>query len=55
MLAAWWPERASRTGFAALTALMLALTGGSVRAAELGTIKLGVLQFGTVKWELDVI
>jgi NitT/TauT family transport system substrate-binding protein len=55
MLAAWWPERASRTGFAALTALMLALTGGSVRAAELGTIKLGVLQFGTVNWELDVI
>jgi NitT/TauT family transport system substrate-binding protein len=28
---------------------------GSPQAAELGTIKVGVLEFGTVNWELDVI
>ena len=36
-----------------LVAAALAVTGAP--AAELGTIRVGVLQFGTVNWELDVI
>lgn len=31
------------------------LLAGSVAAAELGTVRVGVLEFGTVNWELDVI
>ncbi len=43
--------RATRRGLFALLGL-LALP---VHAAELGTIRVGVLKFGTVNWELDVI
>ena len=35
--------------------LLLLLAAGGVHAAELGTVKIGVLKFGTVNWELDVI
>ena len=35
--------------------LLLLLAAGGVHAAELGTMKIGVLKFGTVNWELDVI
>jgi NitT/TauT family transport system substrate-binding protein len=39
-----------------LVALALVLPAAvSARAADLGTIRLGVLKFGTVSWELDVI
>jgi NitT/TauT family transport system substrate-binding protein len=37
----------------ALLAFLLA--AGIAHAAELGTMKVGVLKFGTVNWELDVI
>ena len=36
-------------------ALVLALTSWVAAAQDLGTIKVGVLEFGTVNWELDVI
>jgi NitT/TauT family transport system substrate-binding protein len=36
-------------------ALVLALSYWVARAQELGTVKVGVLEFGTVNWELDVI
>jgi NitT/TauT family transport system substrate-binding protein len=36
-------------------ALVLALAFWGARAQELGTVKVGVLEFGTVNWELDVI
>jgi NitT/TauT family transport system substrate-binding protein len=35
--------------------LMLAVAIGPVRAAPLPPIRLGVLHFGTVSWEIDVI
>jgi NitT/TauT family transport system substrate-binding protein len=35
--------------------LVLVLAAGMAEAADLGTIKVGVLKFGTVNWELDVI
>ena len=40
---------------AGLAALILALSPGMARAQDLGTIRVGVLEFGTVNWELDVI
>ena len=39
-------------------ALSLLVAGGivaGVQAADLGTLRIGVLQFGTVNWELDVV
>jgi NitT/TauT family transport system substrate-binding protein len=36
-------------------AFALCLAGAPVRAAEPATIRVGVLQFGTVSWELDVM
>lgn len=39
----------------ALAALALLVATGVATAADLGTVKVGVLQFGTVNWELDVI
>jgi NitT/TauT family transport system substrate-binding protein len=38
-----------------IAALALLLTAGAAAAAELGTVRVGVLKFGTVNWELDVI
>lgn len=35
--------------------LALLLAAGTAGAAELGTVRVGVLKFGTVNWELDVI
>lgn len=40
---------------AGLVALVLALSPWLARAQDLGTIKVGVLEYGTVNWELDVI
>jgi NitT/TauT family transport system substrate-binding protein len=40
---------------AAFVGLLLTLSAGAGRAQDLGTIKVGVLAFGTVSWELDVI
>src|SRR5690606_33275219 len=40
---------------AGLVALVLALVPWLARAQDLGTIKVGVLEYGTVNWELDVI
>jgi NitT/TauT family transport system substrate-binding protein len=40
---------------AACAGLLLLLSAGAGRAQDLGTIKVGVLAFGTVSWELDVI
>ena len=31
------------------------LAAATAHAADLGTMKVGVLKFGTVNWELDVI
>jgi NitT/TauT family transport system substrate-binding protein len=31
------------------------IAGGVAQAADLGTVRIGVLQFGTVNWEMDVI
>jgi len=39
----------------ALGALAVVMTAATARAADLGTMKVGVLKFGTVSWELDVI
>lgn len=39
----------------AMAVLVLLLFGGVAAAAELGTIRVGVLKFGTVSWELDVL
>src|SRR5688572_24979133 len=39
----------------AMAVLVLLLFGGMTSAAELGTIRVGVLKFGTVSWELDVV
>ena len=38
-----------------LAALAVALAASTAFAADLGTMKIGVLKFGTVNWELDVI
>ena len=38
-----------------LAALAVALVASTAFAADLGTMKVGVLKFGTVNWELDVI
>src|SRR3954447_5185759 len=38
-----------------LVALIVAFAAGTVSAADLGTMRVGVLKFGTVNWELDVI
>jgi NitT/TauT family transport system substrate-binding protein len=40
---------------ATVVGLLLVLSAGAGRAQDLGTIKVGVLAFGTVNWELDVI
>ena len=39
----------------ALGALAVVMTAATAQAADLGTMKVGVLKFGTVSWELDVI
>lgn len=44
--------RASRR---ALVVLGMALVAATAHAADLGTVRVGVLKFGTVNWELDVI
>jgi NitT/TauT family transport system substrate-binding protein len=46
--------RGLRSGVAALVAALLLAAAGA-HAADLGTMKVGVLKFGTVNWELDVI
>jgi NitT/TauT family transport system substrate-binding protein len=46
--------RASRRTLAVL-ALAVAWAAAAAQAADLGTMKVGVLKFGTVNWELDVI
>jgi NitT/TauT family transport system substrate-binding protein len=38
-----------------MAVLLGALAADRAAAAELGTVRVGVLQFGTVNWELDVI
>ena len=45
--------RGSRRLLAVLA--LVSLTALSARAADLGTMKIGALKFGTVNWELDVI
>ena len=40
---------------AGCAALVVALDSWAAAAQDLGTIKVGVLEFGTVNWELDVI
>ena len=40
---------------AGFVALVVALAPWLARAQDLGTVKVGVLEFGTVNWELDVI
>jgi len=40
---------------AGLVAFVMALSCGTAGAQDLGTVKVGVLEFGTVNWELDVI
>ena len=40
---------------AGLAALGVALASSIVHAQDLGTVKVGVLEFGTVNWELGVI
>jgi NitT/TauT family transport system substrate-binding protein len=40
---------------AAAVALMLWLATSPLAAGELGTLRVGVLEFGTVNWEMDVI
>ena len=39
----------------ALAVLGMVLAAAVAQAADLGTMKIGVLKFGTVNWELDVI
>jgi NitT/TauT family transport system substrate-binding protein len=45
--------RAASRPFVIVLALLAAI--GTARAADLGTVRVGVLKFGTVNWELDVI
>ena len=40
---------------AGFLAVVVALSSGTAGARDLGTVKVGVLEFGTVNWELDVI
>ena len=40
---------------AAALALLTAAASGTAPAADLGTVRVGVLAFGTVNWELDVV
>jgi NitT/TauT family transport system substrate-binding protein len=40
---------------AGCVAFVVALSSGTAPAQDLGTVKVGVLEFGTVNWELDVI
>jgi NitT/TauT family transport system substrate-binding protein len=40
---------------AGFAALLVALASWTASAQSLGTVKVGVLEFGTVNWELDVI
>ena len=40
---------------AGFAALVVALASALASAQDLGTVKVGVLEFGTVTWELDVI
>lgn len=48
--------RAIVFGLSALSGLVMTLTGAlTADAADLGTVRIGVLKFGTVNWELDVI
>ena len=47
-----WMGRALAFGASLLGALVMSM---AAQAADLGTIRIGVLQFGTVSWELDVI
>ena len=44
-----------RTVRGAVAVLALLLTAGVAAAADLGTVRVGVLKFGTVNWELDVV
>lgn len=44
-----------RRGLRELLVALVTLMATSVHAADLGTMKIGVLKFGTVSWELDVI
>jgi NitT/TauT family transport system substrate-binding protein len=44
-----------RTVRGAVAVLALLLAAGVAAAADLGTVKVGVLKFGTVNWELDVV
>ena len=39
----------------ALAVLGMVLATAVAHAGDLGTLKVGVLKFGTVNWELDVI
>lgn len=50
-------QRAVHAGAAALLGLLLlALAGwGAGRAADLGTVRVGTLKFGSVNWQLDVV
>jgi NitT/TauT family transport system substrate-binding protein len=45
-------RRATAFGLSLLGGLLMAITA---HGADLGTIRIGVLKFGTVNWELDVI
>ena len=48
--------RASRRTLAVLALVVAsAAAATSAHAADFGTMKVGVLKFGTVNWELDVI
>ena len=42
-------------GMRGMLVALAALVAASAQAADLGTMKVGVLKFGTVSWELDVI
>jgi NitT/TauT family transport system substrate-binding protein len=44
-----------RSILSAALALLAVCWGGGAPAADLGTVRVGVLEFGTVNWELDVI
>jgi NitT/TauT family transport system substrate-binding protein len=48
-------RRRSRSGAALALALALAVVAPQGRAADLPVVRVGVLKFGTVNWELDVM
>src|SRR5687767_15758109 len=50
-----WEARMWRRLRGGLAAVVLLLAAPAAHAAELGAMKVGVLKFGTVNWELDVI